>query len=43
MIRIHERCVRCDGDISAVEDGRPAVEGIGVQWDIVAAAESDFT
>ena len=34
--------VRCDGDISTIDDGGPAVEGISVEWDIVAAAESHF-
>ena len=32
--------VRCDRYISAIEDGGPTVERVGVQGDIVAAAES---
>jgi len=35
--------VRCDGDVSAVEDRCPAVEGVGVERDIVAATESNFS
>lgn len=30
---------RCDWNITAVEDGGPAVEGIGFEWDVVAAAD----
>lgn len=35
--------LRCYGDISTIEDGGPAVEGVGVEGDIVAATESNFT
>lgn len=34
--------VRCHGDVATVEHGGPAVEGIGVEGYIVAAAESHF-
>ncbi len=34
--------VRSHGDIAAVEDGGPAIERVGVERDIVAAAESHF-
>ena len=36
------RNVRCDRDITTVEDGSPAVEGIGIKSDIVATTESYF-
>ena len=31
-----------DGDVAAVQDGGPAVEGVGVEGDVVAAAEPEF-
>ena len=34
--------VGCDRDIAAIEDGGPAVEGVGVEGDVIAAAEADF-
>ena len=35
--------LRCYWNISAVDNFGPAVEGIGVQRDIIAAAEANFT
>lgn len=37
-----ERAIRCDRDVAAVEDCCPAVKGVGVEGDVVAAAESNF-
>ncbi len=34
--------VRCHRNVAAVEDGSPAIEGVGVERDVVAAAETDF-
>ena len=34
--------VGCDRNVAAVEYGGPAVEGVGVERDIVAATEADF-
>lgn len=34
--------VRCHWDVAAVEDSSPAIEGVGVERDVVAAAETDF-
>ena len=35
-------CLRGHGDVAAVEDLRPAVEGVGLERDVVAATEPDF-
>lgn len=37
-----DRYVRCDRNISTVKDCCPAVEGVGVERNIVTAAESHF-
>ena len=34
--------VGCHGDVTAIEYGGPGVEGVGVEGDVVAAAEADF-
>ena len=34
--------VRCDGYVTAVYDFGPGIEWVGIEGDVVAAAETDF-